>query len=50
VLQLFQALARSQVETDRFFGVDAGTVPAAEFYAADNIGRILGVAAADRPR
>ena len=41
VTALLQALAGNQIDTDRFFGVDAGTVPVSEFYAPENIGRIL---------
>lgn len=40
--QLFAALRDDQAETDRFFGTFAGTVPAAEFFAPENIARITG--------
>jgi len=39
--QLFAALSQNQTETDRFFGTDAGTVSMAEFFAPENIGRIM---------
>lgn len=38
---LIQALAGNQSETDRFIGVDAGTVPATEFFAPENVARII---------
>jgi flavin-dependent dehydrogenase len=38
---LMAALRDKQKEIDRFFGVIAGTVPFEEFYAPENIGRIL---------
>jgi flavin-dependent dehydrogenase len=40
-LQLRAALRGNRVDTDRFFGVTAGTVPVAEFFAPENIQRIL---------
>jgi flavin-dependent dehydrogenase len=40
--QLFAALRHNQEQTNRFFGVMAGTVPAAEFFALANLGRIMG--------
>jgi 2-polyprenyl-6-methoxyphenol hydroxylase-like FAD-dependent oxidoreductase len=40
--QLFAALRGNQVDTDRFFGVIAGTVPPPEFLAPDNVARIVG--------
>jgi flavin-dependent dehydrogenase len=43
--QLFAALRHDQEQANRFFGVMAGTVPVAEFFAPENIGRIMGVAA-----
>ena len=48
--QLFAALRDNQEQTDRFFGVVAGTVPIAEFFAPENIGRIIGGADAARDR
>jgi flavin-dependent dehydrogenase len=39
---LFGALRSSQEETNRFFGVVAGTVRADEFFTPENIGRIVG--------
>ena len=41
MVQLFNALRSNQRETDRFFGTDAGTVPIPEFFAPENIQRIL---------
>ncbi len=43
--QLFTALHGNQAETNRFFGVLAGTVPVPEFFAPENIERILSAAA-----
>jgi len=39
---LFGALRGNQHETDRFFGTIAGTVPVAEFFAPENLARIVG--------
>ena len=39
---LLSALMHDQEQTNRFMGTFAGTVPAAEFYAPENIARILG--------
>ena len=39
--QLFGALSGNQVETNRFLGTIAGTVPIPEFFSPENIGRIL---------
>lgn len=39
--ELFAALLHDQDETDRFFGTFAGTVPAAEFFAPENVARIV---------
>ena len=47
--QLFGALLRDQEQTDRFFGTFAGSVSAEEFFAPENLARIMGGAAADRP-
>ena len=41
VLQLRAALRGNQAATDQFYGVALGTVPAAAFYAADNLQRIM---------
>jgi flavin-dependent dehydrogenase len=46
--QLFAALSHNQQQTNRFFGVLAGTVPVAEFFSPENMGRIM-VAAPQRP-
>ena len=43
--QLFAALRHNQEQTNRFFGTIAGTVPVAEFFAPENLGRIMGAAA-----
>lgn len=40
--QLFGALRENQEQTDRFFGTMAGTVPIPEFFAPENLGRIMG--------
>jgi 2-polyprenyl-6-methoxyphenol hydroxylase-like FAD-dependent oxidoreductase len=40
---LFAALARRQADVDRFLGVMTGAVPLAEFFAARNMLRLLGV-------
>ncbi|HET9496178.1 MAG TPA: NAD(P)/FAD-dependent oxidoreductase, partial [Chloroflexia bacterium] len=39
--QLFAALRYNQEQTDRFFGTLAGTVPIPEFFAPENIERII---------
>jgi flavin-dependent dehydrogenase len=39
--QLIGALVGNQPEIDRFFGVMAGSVSVAEFFAPDNVGRLL---------
>lgn len=44
--QLRTALGGNQEDTNRFFGVIAGTVPVREFFAPDNIARITGALAA----
>ena len=36
------ALRHDQEQTDRFFGTLAGTVSLADFYAPDNVARIIG--------
>lgn len=43
--QLFAALRHDQEQTDRFFGTVVGTVTIPEFFAPENIGRIVGAAA-----
>lgn len=40
---LHKALRTNQEEADRFFGTLAGTVPITEYYAPDNLARIVGV-------
>jgi acyl-CoA-binding protein len=40
--RLYAALVGNQADTDRFIGTLMGTVPIAEFYAPENIGRIVG--------
>jgi 2-polyprenyl-6-methoxyphenol hydroxylase-like FAD-dependent oxidoreductase len=40
--ELFGALLHNQEQTDRFFGTIAGTVPVPEFFAPENLGRIIG--------
>jgi flavin-dependent dehydrogenase len=42
--QLFAALRHDQAQTDRFFGTVVGTVPIPEFFAPENVGRIVGAA------
>jgi flavin-dependent dehydrogenase len=42
--QLFAALRHDQEQTDRFLGTIVGTVPIPEFFAPENIGRIMGAA------
>jgi flavin-dependent dehydrogenase len=44
--QLFGALHGNQEQTDRFFGAIAGTVPVPEFFAPENIGRVMAAAGA----
>ena len=39
--RLLAALRRNQAETDRFIGTIAGTVPTAEFFAPENVRRIV---------
>jgi 2-polyprenyl-6-methoxyphenol hydroxylase-like FAD-dependent oxidoreductase len=45
VRQLWAALRDKPADTDRLFGTIAGTVPAAEFFAPDNLARIVGASA-----
>jgi flavin-dependent dehydrogenase len=40
--QLFTALQGNQADTDHYFGVVAGTVPAQVFFAPENMQRIMG--------
>jgi 2-polyprenyl-6-methoxyphenol hydroxylase-like FAD-dependent oxidoreductase len=42
--ELFAALRHDQEQTDRFLGTVVGTVPIPEFFAPENIGRIVGAA------
>ena len=42
--QLFAALRGSQEETDRFLGCVAGVTPIPEFFAPENIQRIIAAA------
>ena len=42
--QLFAALRGNQADTDRFMGTLTGTTPIPEFFAPDNVGRIIGAA------
>ena len=42
--QLFAALRHNQEQTNRFFGAVTGTLPIAEFFAPQNIGRNIGAA------
>ncbi len=41
-MQLFAALRGNQVEMNRFFGLMAGTVSIPEFFAPENLQRIMG--------
>lgn len=45
---LIAALAGNQAEADRFVGAVSGTVPAAEFFAAENLASIIGGASGSR--
>jgi hypothetical protein len=40
--RLFGALASNPAETNRFFGLFAQTVPVGEFFAPENLVRIIG--------
>jgi hypothetical protein len=42
MLQLFEALRDNREEANRFISVTAGTVPVEEFYAPENVRRIIG--------
>jgi hypothetical protein len=44
--QLFAALRGNQEQTNGFFGMLAGTVPIPKFFAPENLGQIMGAAAA----
>ena len=44
MLQLYAALSRNQEETNCFMGAIAGTVPIPEFFAPDNVARIVAAA------
>lgn len=39
--RLFEALRSNQDETDRFFGIFAGTVPIPEFFSPENMQRVI---------
>jgi hypothetical protein len=39
--ELFAGLRHDQEQTNRFFGTFAGTVPTAEFFAPENLARIM---------
>ena len=41
MLQLLAALRGNQTQINRFFGIDAGTVPIPEFFSPENIQRIM---------
>jgi 2-polyprenyl-6-methoxyphenol hydroxylase-like FAD-dependent oxidoreductase len=43
--QLFAALRQNQEQTNRFFGAVTGTVPILDFFAPENMGRIMGATA-----
>src|SRR5262249_11972263 len=45
MLQLFGALVGNQRDINRFWGAIQGTVPVAEFFAPDNVSRIVGAPA-----
>jgi flavin-dependent dehydrogenase len=47
--QLFAALRGNQADTDRFMGVLAGTTPVPEFFATENVGRIMASNASAAP-
>jgi flavin-dependent dehydrogenase len=42
--RLFAALRGNQADTDRFMGLIAGTTPVPDFFAPENVGRIIGAA------
>jgi len=44
IQQLFAALRGNQAEIDRFHGIMVGTVPIQEFYAPENVQRIIDTA------
>jgi len=46
MLALYEALRHNSVERDRYFGTLGGTVPIPEFYAPENVQRIISAAAA----
>ena len=49
LLRLRAALRGNQADTDLFYGVELGTVPREEFFAPENIARILAIGAASGP-
>jgi hypothetical protein len=46
MLALYQALRHNSVERDHYFGTEGGTAPIPEFYAPENIQRIISAAPA----
>jgi 2-polyprenyl-6-methoxyphenol hydroxylase-like FAD-dependent oxidoreductase len=50
ILQLIAAVHTSQEETNRFLGLLAGTTPIPEYFAPENVQRIIGAAQATQPR
>ena len=46
MIDLFRALRSNQAECDRYFGTLAGTVPIPDFYAKENVDRIIASASA----
>jgi hypothetical protein len=45
MLALYEALRTNPIERNRFFGTIGGTVPPSEYYASENLQRIIGAAA-----
>jgi hypothetical protein len=41
IIDLFTAMAGNQAATDSYFGIFAQTVPVSEFFAPDNVARII---------
>lgn len=46
MLALYEALRTNPIERNQFFGTLGGAVSPAEYYAVDNLQRIIGAAAA----
>jgi flavin-dependent dehydrogenase len=46
MLALYEALRANPIERNRFFGTLGGTVPPSEYYAPENLQRIIGAASA----